>query len=445
MSNLRNFSVYLFLILLLVAPAFAQTANVSDLSSQAALVSEFEINGLKVLVKRRSASPTVAAGLFLRGGVRNLTKETAGVENMMLSVATEASRRFPRAVLRRELARTGTQIGGGSNRDFGALSVAATRADFDRAWSIFTDIALNPTFLPADVERIRQQTLTGLRERNSNADAYLEELSEQAVFKGHPYENETSGTIENITKFTAADLRAFHRNAMQTSKLLLVIVGDLDAETLKPRIAAAFGRLPSGNYVEKPLPALRFDKPAVEITERELPTNYVQGTFAAPAPGDADIYAMRVATTILSERIREEVRDRRSLSYAPSASLDNRAANTAGIYVSAVDANQAVAVMLDEIKRLQTELVDEYTISGVVGQYLTTYYVGQETNGAQVANLATTELVGGGWRNASLVLDKTRQVKPADVRRVAQKYIRNIRFAVLGDPNNINREIFTRL
>lgn len=450
MFNVRNFFVFLFLILLAAAPASAQnansqTTNVSDLSRQAALISEFEINGLKVLVKRRTASPTIAAGLYLRGGARNLTKDTAGLESMMLSAATEASRKFPREILRRELARTGTQIGAGANYDFSAFSVAATRADFDRAWSIFTDIALNPTFAPADVERTRQQILTGLRERNSDADAYLEELTEKAVFAGHPYENETSGTVETISKFTAQDLRDYHRSAMQTSRLLLVIVGDLDAETLKPKIAAAFGKLPRGNYAEKPLPALSFEKPTIEITTRTLPTNYVQGTFAAPAPNDADIFPMRVATTILRERIFEEVRGRRNLSYAPSASLDNRAANSAGIYVTAVDANQAVAVMLGEIKRMQTELVDASTISGVVGQYLTTYYVGQETNAAQAANLATAELVGGGWRSALLVLDKMREVKPEDVRRVAQKYIKNIRFVVVGNPNNINREIFTQL
>lgn len=442
----RKFCFVLFLFLLLAAPALAQgDNNVSDLSRQAALVSEFDVNGLKVLVKRRTASPTVAAGLFIRGGARNLTEETAGIESFMLSVATEASRKYPRGVLRRELARIGTNIGAGSNYDFSALSLITTRSDFDRAWDLFTDVALNPTFALQDVERIRQQALTGLRERTSNADAYLAELTDKTVFAGHPYANDPGGTTENVAKFKPEDLRRYHQNAMQTSRLLLVIVGDLDAETLKPKITTTFGKLPRGSYQETALPALAFDKPSVEITERQLPTNYVQGTFAAPTLSDPDIYAMRVAITILRDRVFEEVRGRRNLSYAPSASLDNYATNTAGIYVTAVDANQAVSVMLGEIKRLQTEVVDDYTINGIVGQYLTTYYLGQETNAAQVANLATNELIGGGWRNSLLVLDKTRQVKPEDVRRVAQKYMKNIKFVVLGKPENIDRTTFTSL
>jgi len=43
---------------------------------------------------------------------------------------------------------------------------------------------------------------------------------------------------------TAEDLRAYHQRIMQTSRLLLVIVGDLDPAMLKARIAASFGKLP---------------------------------------------------------------------------------------------------------------------------------------------------------------------------------------------------------
>ncbi len=51
-----------------------QIAGDRKVAEEAArLVTEFEVNGLKVLVKRRAGSQTVAAGLFLRGGSSNLT------------------------------------------------------------------------------------------------------------------------------------------------------------------------------------------------------------------------------------------------------------------------------------------------------------------------------------------------------------------------------------
>src|SRR4029078_8835304 len=73
-----------------------QPSAQSIVAKQAALVTEFEVNGLKVLVKRREGRLTVAAGLFIRGGASNITAANAGIETLMLSAATEASADFPR-------------------------------------------------------------------------------------------------------------------------------------------------------------------------------------------------------------------------------------------------------------------------------------------------------------------------------------------------------------
>jgi hypothetical protein len=132
-----------------VAP---QAQSIQDIAAkQAALVTEFDINGLKVLIKRREGSLTVSAGLFFRGGVRNITADNAGIEALMLSASTEASAHFPRTRMRSELARTGTTIGSGVNYDFSVLSLATPRRDFDHSWEIFTDVALNPSLTKEDV------------------------------------------------------------------------------------------------------------------------------------------------------------------------------------------------------------------------------------------------------------------------------------------------------
>jgi zinc protease len=434
----------LFSVFLTVCVAFAASAQATDINKQAALISEFDANGLKVLVKRRATSPTVAVGLFVRGGTRNLTAETAGIEGFMLNAATEASARFPREALRRELARTGAQIGAGTAYDYSSVSLATPRAAFDRSWAVFSDVVLNPSFATEDVERVREQILSSLREKNTDPDSFLTDLSERNAYAGQPYINSPSGTIETVARFKIEDLRRAHKDAMQTSRLLLVVVGNVSPEELKTKITETFGKLPRGNYAEKPLTGLTFAAPTVEITNRSLPTNYIQGVFSAPSPAEPDYYPLQVATTILRERVFDEVRVKRNLSYAPSAFLNSRGANTGGIYVSAVDANQAISVMLDEVSELQDKLVEESEISGVVGQYLTQYYIGQETNIAQASDLASYELVGGGWRNSLQFLDKVRAVKPADVQRVARRYIRNMRFVVLGNQSEINRQIFTR-
>ena len=86
-----------------IAPQPVTIARPLTVSDQAALVTEFEVNGLKVLVKRREGSQTVVAGLFIKGGTRNITAANAGIEDLMLDASSEATTSFPRERLRTEL------------------------------------------------------------------------------------------------------------------------------------------------------------------------------------------------------------------------------------------------------------------------------------------------------------------------------------------------------
>jgi zinc protease len=426
-------------------PSAAATSSPSpQVGDTLKLVTEFDVNGLKVLVKRREGSQTVAAALFLRGGARNITADNAGIETLMLDMATEASADFPRERLRRELARTGTVLNAGVNRDYSGLTLGSTRQYFDRAWEIFTDAALHPSFAADDFDRVKKQELIGLSDDEDTPDSYLQILTSKVIYAGHPYLNNPHGTMESMNRLTLDDLKRYHQRMMQTSRLLLVVVGDIDPKVLQPKVAASFGRLPRGDYNPSPVPALSYPAPTVAVTSRDLPTNYVQGVYAAPPLTSNDIYAIRVATSILRERTFTEVRVRRSLSYAPDAFLSSQGANTGGIYFTAVDANQTAQVMLGEITRLQTEPTSPDEIKAVAQQFLTTYYMGQETNAAQTGELAEYELLGGGWRNAGNVLERLRGITPEEVRRVANAYMRNMQFIVLGNAQNIDRRIFTR-
>jgi predicted Zn-dependent peptidase len=422
------------------AKSQAQQTVQSVVAKQAALVSEFDVNGLKVLLKRREGSLTVAAGLFIRGGASNINAQNAGIETLMLSVATEATTNFPRARMRSELSRMGTVIASSSNNDYSVLSLATTRMHFDRSWQIFTDVVLRPAFTKEDVALVQQRQVVSLSDDTDNPDVYLQKLQERVAYAGHPYLNNTSGTPETVAKLMPEDLSKYHARLMETSRLLLVIVGDLNPAEVKALVTQSFGKLPRGTYKAETIPQLAFDKSSVEVTPRELPTNYVQGLFTAPSLTSPDIYAMRIASSLLRDRVFEEVRVKRNLSYAPDAFLRTQAANVGGLYVTAVDANQSIRLMLTEINRLQTEPVSSDDIHAVIAQYLTTYYLGQETNAAQAGELAQYELIGGGSVD---FLERLTAVTPADIQRVSQKYMKNIRFVVLGNPRSIDQGVFT--
>ncbi len=408
------------------------------------LVTEFETsNGLKVIVKRREGSQSVVAGLFFRGGSRNVTAENAGVESLMLDVATEASQNFPLEKMRRELARTGTNLSFGINYDYSVLTLGSTRRYFDRSWDVFTDSALHPSFTAEDFQRIKNRTLVSLSDDEDTPDSFLQIKQSQAAYAGHPYMNDPRGTTASVSRLTLEDVRRLHQQMMQTSRLLLVVVGDVDPQDVRRKVESSFGKLPRGDYHSEPIAQLSYSAPTVAITQRDIPTNYVSGVFAAPPMTSDDIYPMRVASAILQNRVYVEVRVRRNLSYAPDAFLESRGANTGGIYVTAVDANQAVRVMLDEITRLQSQEISPDEIKATAQQFLTRYYMGQETNAAQAGELAQFELIGGGWRNSADFIEHLRTVTPSDVKRVANTYMHNLQFVVIGDPRQIDKDIFT--
>ncbi len=415
--------------------------NVDD-SQQS--VTEFEVNGLKVLVKRRESNQSVVAGLFLRGGARNITAGNAGIEALMLDVATEASQSFPRGQMRRALSRIGTSLSYGVNYDYSVLTMGSTRRYFDRSWEIFADSALRPSFLPEDFQRVKNRMVVALSGEEDTPDSYLQILESRAAYAGHPYLNNPHGTTESVSRLTLDDVRRFHQQMMQTSRLLLVVVGDVDPQQIRQKVEASFGKLPRGDYKPEPIPQLSFSAPTLAVTARDLPVNYVQGVFAAPPLTSPDIYPMRVASSILQNRVYLEVRVRRNLSYAPDAFLGSQGANTGGIYVSALDANQAVRVMLEEIARLQREPVSQSELKATAQQFLTRHYLGQETNAAQAGELAQYELIGGGWRNSAGFLERLRVVTPQDVLRVANTYMRNLQFVVLGKPRSIDMGVFTK-
>jgi zinc protease len=175
-----------------------------------------------------------------------------------------------------------------------------------------------------------------------------------------------------------------------------------------------------------------------------LPTNYIKGTFSAPALDSPDYYAMRVAMSILQTLVYQEVRGRLQLSYAPDAEIESFAANTANISVSTNDPNSATTAMLAQIRFLQERDLNNSVIDEIASFFLTRYYMGQETSVAQAAELAKYELIGGGWRKSFEFLNGVRSVKSPDIRTVANKYMRNIRFAYIGDTNGINRSIFVQ-
>jgi zinc protease len=125
------------------------------------------------------------------------------------------------------------------------------------------------------------------------------------------------------------------------------------------------------------------------------------------------------------------------------AGLSDLAVNRGSVYVTAVEPDTTLKVILSEVRRLKREPIPATTLAENVNTFLTRFWIAQQSNMGQAQQLGLFELLGGGWQNLNRFVDAVRRVTPADVQRVATRYMQHARFAVIGDPTKINRALFT--
>jgi zinc protease len=396
--------------------------------------SEFTVNGVRVILRRNTATDVIAANLFLLGGVQQLTPATQGIEAFLLAASERGTKRYPKDALRIATNKTGSVISIEPEDDWTVFGLHATRATFDSSWAIFADRVMNPTLDSSDVELVRAQLLAAASQQRLHPDAELRIVADSLMFAGHPYALSTEGTERSIASISRAALRSYLTTQFVKSRMLLVVVGNVERTRLEQLVAATLAKLPAGNYRWAPPPAVPGDRRALVVESEQLPTNYIIGYYAGPPASSPDYNALRIATAVLSGRFFTEIRSKRNLSYAVDAPFVERAVATGGVYVTTVAPDQALTLMHDEIQELQNELVDPAGLRRLVLQFITDYFLKNETNADQAEFLARAALYEGDYQAANRFVDDLRRVRPEDVRRVAREYMHNFRFVYIGDP-----------
>jgi zinc protease len=406
-------------------------------------VSDYMVAGIRVIHKPVTANDVVAIRLFLRGGAAAIRPANAGIEHLMAQSVTHGTQKYSKDAFSALATSTGTEVGGATALDHTAFFVQGVKQNFNDAWDLFTQAALHPTFPEEEVAQVREQIVNDLKQRTDDPDRYLNMIADSLLYEGHPYAASVTGTPESIAKLTRDDLVRWHARRMTKANLLLVVVGNVTREELSPRIAAAFDHLPAVGGGAVAVPPLNSRPSSIAIVERPLPTNYVLGLVAAPSRAHPDYPAMQMMSRVLSERLFEEIRTKRNLTYAVSAGLSGARQSKASLYVTAVEPDTTVKVIFSEVRRIQQEPVSAKLLRETINVFVTSYWMGQETNMGQATSLGNWEITGGGWRNAAMFVDRMRAVTPADIRRVAADYWKNARFVVIGDPKKVTQTLFT--
>ncbi len=407
------------------------------------LTNSFEVDGVRVILRQSNANNVVAANLYLLGGARQMTAANAGIESLLLEVSDRGTKKYPKATLRRKMSRLGSEITNVPTDDWTMFGVHATTEVLDSTWAIFADRVMQPTLDPEDVALIKQQFVLGIRQRRDDPDALAEYLADSMAFSGHPYGIEVTGTEASISSLDANALRDYHATQFVKSRMLLVVVGDVDRAHVERLVRGTLAKLPQGTYAWTPPPRLPEKSAAVVIEQRTLPTNYIVGYYSGPLANSDDYQALRIATSVLTGRMFSEIRTRQNLTYDVHAPFVDRAATAGGLYVSTASPDTTLKLMHAAVRELQNGLLDPDGLVRLEQQFLTEYFLDNETNDAQADFLARSQLYRGDYKAAEKFVDELKSVTPEAVRRVARKYMKGIRFAYVGDPSQLHKDLIT--
>jgi zinc protease len=408
------------------------------------MTSSFDVGGIKVILRESDANNVVAANLYLLGGSRQVTASNAGIEALLLEVSERGTRNYPKATLRRKMSRLGSEITTVPSDDWTMFGIRATTEVLDSTWAIFADRVMNPTLDPEDISLIKTQFLSGINQRRDDPDALAEYLADSIAFTGHPYSIPAIGTEASISSLNAKALRDYHASQFVKSRMLLVVVGDIDRAHIESLVRATLAKMPAGDYKWTPPARLPEGKAAVVVEQRSLPTNYILGYYSGPLANSDDYQALRIATSVLTGRMFSEIRTRQNLTYDVHAPFLDRAASAGGLYVSTASPDTTLKLMYSAVKELQDGLLDKDGLARLEQQFLTEYFLDNETNDAQADFIARAELYRGDYRLGEKFVQELTSVTPEAVQRVARRYMKGIRFAYVGDPSKLSQGLITR-
>lgn len=410
-------------------------------------VREFSVNGLHVVLRPASpANHVIAAKLFIRGGIVTLPAGLSpAVEDLAMQLPPlSGPEGMKKEEYRRLIDRMVTGIVPGTERDYSTMTLRCVDENFDPSWDLFTGVIMHPEIDPIELRNVKERTMLALRNRLVNPSSYAEYLVDSAFYYNHPYGRYAQEA--DIPPIDEKMLLDYYRSLFVKSRLLLVVVGNVDSADLHAKIASSFGTLPQGNYADPVVPEPQNADSAIVIVRppyggQPAVTSWVVARYLAPNRDDSLYFPMLRLTSFLNGHLFREIRVTRNLSYAPDADVDFGKSSHGEISISTTLPDSAWRVAKhDVIDLFRTITISENSAkSGLVG-WLTNNYMREQTNESQADEMGVAELYTGSWTNAFRTITAIRDMKPASMNQAAKRYLKNFTIAIVGDTSIVDPE-----
>jgi zinc protease len=255
------------------------------------------------------------------------------------------------------------------------------------------------------------------------------------TFTTHPYRILPIGSIADLDAATIEDVREFHRIYYVPDNGTLVIAGDFDPAQVKGWVEKYFSPIARG---KGEIPRQIAQEPA-QAAERRVsdydsrtPLPTVMLTFHVPKEGDKDLYALEVASNILSSGqssrlYRKMVYDQQIALQAGGQAItleDPGVFYFFSIMQQGHTVEEGEKSLEEEIDRLKTQPVTTAELEKSKNQLIAGLVFQRETVLDKSEALGHAAVLLGDWRQANRQLAEYQKVTAADVQAAANKYFR---------------------
>jgi zinc protease len=395
--------------------------------------------------------PAVSLLLIVRAGGARDPDGKSGVATLAAALLDQGTATKSAEQIADSIDSIGGLIGTGANSDMTTITAVVMKDSLAFGLDTVSDLARNPAFSQEELERQRQQMLSGLKVGYEDPDYIAGLVFDRLVYGFHPYGKPDSGTPESIASITRQDLVAFHKAWFGANNAILAVVGDVTPDEAFAGAERAFGSwaktpiaaVPHGD----PPPAARrvvvIDRPGAVQTEIRV------GNVGLPRK-HKDFLALELAINILGgeggNRLHRVLRSDRGLTYGASA--DVNALSESGNIVADTDTRsettgEALRLIVDEFWRLQRQRVRDEELADAKAYLTGSFPLTIETPSAIARQVLNAVVFGLDLGELQTYRERVNAITPDDIQRVAREYLRPDRLSIVlvGDASVFAKQL----
>lgn len=405
-------------------------------------------NGLKVIVVENHKTPTISFQLTVDTDPI-LEKDAKGFIDATGSLLRTGTENRSKQEIDEALDFIGARFYVDGNGIFGT-TLTKFKSDF---LEILSDVALNPTFPQAELDKYKKQTASGLATQENEPNAMARNVAKMLRNgKNHPYgEISTKETVGKITRKMCVN---YYETYFRPNVSYLTVVGDISPDEVKNLAEKYFG-----NWESKDVPTHKYETPVgpegtqVAIAQKDgavqsvisvtYPINLKMGSDDAIA---ADVMNQILGGGVFSGRLMQNLREDKAYTYGARSQLSTDQLIgyfKAGAEVRAEITDSAVQEFLYEMQRMIDEKVTEEHLN-LVKQVETGSFARSMESSQTIArfalNIERYELPADYY---ATYLKKLNAVTIDQVMEMAKKYIRpdNAYIVIAGDKTAIKQKL----